>query len=97
MWVVWGRDDRVIPVRHSSLAARFAPSSRVEVIPDAGHFPHKDHPERFVRIVNDFVRKSQPATYSRARFRNLLREGRVPAGATEQPVEMASVTPIRGA
>ena len=74
-----------------------APGARVEVIANAGHFPHKDHPERFVRIVNDFVRKSQPATYSRARFRNLLREGRVPAGATEQPVEMASVTPIRPA
>ena len=28
MWVVWGRDDRVIPVRHASHAARFAPSAR---------------------------------------------------------------------
>ena len=72
-----------------------APGARVEVIANAGHFPHKDHPERFVRIVNDFVRKSQPATYSRARFRSLLKEGRVPAGATEQPVEIATVTPIR--
>ena len=52
MWVVWGRDDRVIPVRHASNAAALAPRARVEVIPDAGHFPHKDHPQRFVKIVS---------------------------------------------
>jgi pimeloyl-ACP methyl ester carboxylesterase len=95
--VIWGEDDRVIPATHAALAAEIAPGARVEVIANAGHFPHKDHPERFVRILNDFVRKSQPATYSRARFRNLLRTGRVPAAIAEQPVEMASVTPIRGA
>ena len=75
LWVVWGRDDRVIPVRHASLAARFAPSSRVEVIADAGHFPHKDHPYRFSRIVHDFIRSTEPAKYSRARFRALLKSG----------------------
>lgn len=79
MWVVWGRDDRVIPVRHASNAAALAPRSRVEVIPDAGHFPHKDHPERFVRIVQDFVRTTDAATYSRARFRALLKSGAAPS------------------
>ena len=73
LWVVWGRDDRVIPVRHASNAAAFAPNARVEVIPDAGHFPHKDHPLRFARIVHDFIRTTEPATYSRARFRALLK------------------------
>jgi len=95
--VIWGEEDRVIPATHASLASSLAPSARVEIISNAGHFPHKDHPERFVRIVNDFVRKTQPASYSRSRFRSLLRTGYVPSGATEQPVEIASVTPIRGA
>ena len=93
--VIWGEDDRVIPATHASLAAQLAPGARVELIANAGHFPHKDHPERFVRILNDFIRKSPPATYSRAHFRNLLRNGRVPVGVVEEPVEMASVTPIR--
>jgi pimeloyl-ACP methyl ester carboxylesterase len=79
MCVVWGRDDRVIPVRHASNAAMLAPMARVEVIPNAGHFPHKDHPHRFVKIVNDFVRSTQPATYSRARWRRLLRNGQADA------------------
>ena len=78
MWVVWGRDDRVIPVRHANNAAALAPRSRIEVIPDAGHFPHKDHPHRFARIVQDFIRTTEPATYSRARFRALLKAGVAP-------------------
>jgi alpha-beta hydrolase superfamily lysophospholipase len=77
MAVVWGRDDRVIPVRHASNAAALAPKARVEVIPNAGHFPHKDHPERFAKILHDFIRTTRPATYSRAKWRSLLRNGQV--------------------
>ncbi len=79
MAVVWGRDDRVIPVRHASNAAALAPKARIEVIPNAGHFPHKDHPERFVKIVHDWIRSTQPATYSRAKWRALLKNGQVGA------------------
>jgi pimeloyl-ACP methyl ester carboxylesterase len=75
MCVVWGRDDRVIPVSHAANAAALAPQARVEVIPNSGHFPHKDHPQRFTKLVTDFVRSTQPATYSRARWRRLLRRG----------------------
>ncbi|MDX5318633.1 MAG: alpha/beta fold hydrolase, partial [Actinomycetes bacterium] len=67
MAVIWGADDRVIPARHADLARRIAPEATVEVIRNAGHFPHKDHPQRFAKIVTDFVRSTQPATYSRAR------------------------------
>ena len=83
MAVVWGSHDHVIPVRHASNAAALAPKARIEVIPNAGHFPHKDHPERFARIVHDFVRTTRPATYSRAKWRTLLREGQTgPTGPT---------------
>ena len=77
MAVVWGRDDMVIPVRHASSAAALAPKARIEVIPNAGHFPHKDHPERFSKILHDFIRTTRPATYSQAKWRTLLRNGQV--------------------
>jgi pimeloyl-ACP methyl ester carboxylesterase len=73
--VVWGADDQVIPVAHAANAAALAPGARVEVMPNAGHFPHKDHPQRFVRIVRDFVRTTQPARYDRDRWRGLLAAG----------------------
>ncbi len=90
MAVVWGRDDKVIPVRHAGNAAAMAPNSRVEVIPNAGHFPHKDHPQRFVKIVNEFVRSTEPAIYSRERWRLLLTNG-------EDGGELAEVTSLTSA
>ena len=79
MCVVWGADDVVIPVAHASNASALAPTARIEIIPNAGHFPHKDHPHRFARIVHDFIRSTEPARYSRARFRALLKAGQAPA------------------
>lgn len=88
--VVWGRNDQIIPVRHAGNAAALAPYARVEVIPNAGHFPHKDHPQRFVRLVNDFIRTTEPATYDRERWRDLLETGpriaALQAEAGEAPV-----------
>jgi pimeloyl-ACP methyl ester carboxylesterase len=90
MCVIWGADDAVIPVRHASNAAEMAPGAMVEVIRNAGHFPHKDHPQRFVKILNDFVRSNQPATYHRGRWRALLKAGKrtpLPADVRELPAE----------
>jgi len=67
-----------------------APGCTVEVIGNAGHFPHKDHPQRFVKIVNDFIRTTQPATYHRGRWRALLKAGRqapLPDNVTRLPAE----------
>ena len=83
MLVVWGSDDVVIPVKHAENVARIAPGAVVEVLPNSGHFPHKDHPDRFVRIVQEFVKATTPAAYHRGRWRQLLRNG--PA----QPVNRA--------
>ena len=75
MLVVWGNEDKVIPVEHADRAMVIAPGAHVEVLGNSGHFPHKDHPERFVKIVNDFIRSTRPATYHRGRWRTLLRNG----------------------
>ncbi|MBD3947926.1 alpha/beta fold hydrolase [Nocardioides ganghwensis] len=99
MCVIWGADDMVIPVSHASNASALAPSARIEVVPNAGHFPHRDHPERFVKIVRDFMRSTDPSRYDRERWRQLLDDGaRVPpvqAEAGESP--LAPVHSVRRA
>jgi pimeloyl-ACP methyl ester carboxylesterase len=85
MCVIWGEDDRVIPVSHADHAATLAPDARIELIPNAGHFPHKDHPQRFVKILNDFIGTTHPASYSRARWRRLLENG------ADAPAPLAAV------
>jgi pimeloyl-ACP methyl ester carboxylesterase len=93
MLVVWGEQDMVIPVKHARTAATVAPGAMVEVLGNSGHFPHKDHPERFVKIVNDFVRSTQPASYHRGRWRQLLRNG--PRTPLSERADLAEVTPLR--
>jgi pimeloyl-ACP methyl ester carboxylesterase len=91
MCVVWGRDDAVIPVRHANNVARLAPKARVEVIPNAGHFPHKDHPQRFAKVVHEFIRSTEPARYSRAQWRALLKGTR--SRGEEEIASVTSITP----
>ncbi len=99
MCVIWGADDMVIPVSHASNASALAPSARIEIVPNAGHFPHRDHPERFVKIVRDFMRSNEPSRYDRERWRQLLDEGAavpsVHAEAGESP--LAPVHSVRRA
>ncbi len=88
MCVIWGTEDSVIPVRHAGIVAELAPGATVEVIANAGHFPHKDHPQRFVEDPRR-VRPPQPAGGLPPRTLALAAEersrharaGRGPAGA----------------
>ncbi len=101
MLVVWGADDMVIPAKHAEGVARIAPGAVVEVLPNSGHFPHKDHPDRFVKIVQSFIRATQPASYHRGRWRQLLRNGpATPANRAEagdSPLAPVAQLPTRGA
>ncbi len=90
MAVIWGRDDTTIPVRHAWNAEALASDVHIEIIPDAGHFPHKDHPHRFVEFVHEFIRSTQPARYSRARFRGLLQSGQAGSGPVAAPEPSAT-------
>jgi pimeloyl-ACP methyl ester carboxylesterase len=75
MCVVWGAHDTIIPSHHADIARRTAPGARVEVFAHSGHFPHRDHPERFARMLRDFVAQTAPATYRRSRWGAVLRRG----------------------
>ncbi len=79
MCVIWGDSDPVIPTKHAENVRRLAKTAKVKIIPGSGHFPHKDQPEQFVRIVNQFIRTSDPAVHHRGKWRALLKAG-APAG-----------------
>ena len=71
--VLWGGRDPIIPIRHGHAAAEMIPGARFEVFPDARHFPHRDDPRRFVKVLSDFIETTDPAAVSDADFKDLLR------------------------
>jgi len=55
--VVWGSRDRMIPAWHAVAAEKVIPGCRVELFEGAGHFPHLDEPERFAKVVSEFMKE----------------------------------------
>jgi len=53
--VVWGRQDRIIPVAHAQVAVHKIPGARLEIFDRCGHMPQLEHPDRFNKLVLDFL------------------------------------------
>ena len=73
--LMWGERDPIIPVSHGHEAHRLVPTSRFEIFPEAGHFPHLEAPERFLDVLTDFIDTTEPAAQAPERYGELLRRG----------------------
>ena len=71
--IIWGERDPIIPVEHALEAHRLVPGSRLELFPQAGHFPHLDDPLRFVRLLVEFMETTEPARIHAGDWKALLR------------------------
>jgi len=71
--IVWGAQDRFIPVSHAVAAHKVIGGSRLEIFEEAGHFPHCETPDRFLSVVLDFLTSTEPARAPEQRWRELLR------------------------
>jgi pimeloyl-ACP methyl ester carboxylesterase len=56
--IVWGRQDRIFPVRHAFRAREEIREATLYVFEKCGHLPNFEHPQTFNRIVRTFLRKS---------------------------------------
>jgi len=72
--IVWGENDRIIPVEHARIAHELMPGSRLEIFAGAGHFPFNDDPERFAGLLHEFIEATAPAELDEDHFRRLLTE-----------------------
>jgi pimeloyl-ACP methyl ester carboxylesterase len=72
--IVWGDQDRMIPVVHAYKAHEAIPNSRLEIMEGVGHFPQVEEPIRFAEILTDFVRTTQPGEITHEDRLDLLRK-----------------------
>jgi alpha-beta hydrolase superfamily lysophospholipase len=54
-FVLWGADDRVIPVRDARRFGELIPDARVLVLPDTGHVAMLERPARFNTLLDEFL------------------------------------------
>jgi 4,5:9,10-diseco-3-hydroxy-5,9,17-trioxoandrosta-1(10),2-diene-4-oate hydrolase len=53
--VVWGKNDRIIPLAHAQIAANKIPGARLQIFDRCGHMPQFEYPAEFNRLVLDFL------------------------------------------
>jgi len=54
--IIWGAKDRILPVGHGKKGYERMPDARLKIIPDTGHTPFIDLPEKFKDIVLNFIK-----------------------------------------
>jgi pimeloyl-ACP methyl ester carboxylesterase/mannose-6-phosphate isomerase-like protein (cupin superfamily) len=55
MLVIWGEADRIIPVEHGRAYAKAIPNARFLLLPESGHLPQLEAPDRLLAAVRDFA------------------------------------------
>jgi pimeloyl-ACP methyl ester carboxylesterase len=53
--IVWGRNDRIVPVDGAHEYERLIPNSRKEIFHDTGHVPMIERPHRFNELLDEFL------------------------------------------
>lgn len=63
--VVWGQEDRVIPVAHAHLVHKYLPGAQVHVLRECGHLPQMEKAPEFNGLVATFLRQALAASRER--------------------------------
>jgi pimeloyl-ACP methyl ester carboxylesterase len=63
--LIWGEQDRIIPVEHGRAAHEIVPGSQLLTLPRVGHYPHLEAPDVVNDAVTDFVARTTPWVWQR--------------------------------
>jgi pimeloyl-ACP methyl ester carboxylesterase len=53
--IVWGRQDKVIPLKVGERLRQLLPNSTLEVLEQCGHIPQEEKPEETVALISKFL------------------------------------------
>ena len=60
LWMLWGRQDGLVPCLHARAFSRTHPSAKVHVLDDCGHYPHIELPQRFNTLLRRWLDDTAP-------------------------------------
>jgi pimeloyl-ACP methyl ester carboxylesterase len=64
LWMLWGRQDGLVPSVHARAFARAHPDAKVHVLDDCGHYPHIELPQRFNNVLRRWLDETYEASRS---------------------------------
>ncbi|HBB89212.1 MAG TPA: hypothetical protein DC047_16535 [Blastocatellia bacterium] len=53
--ILWGRHDKVIPLKVGQLLSQVIPNSVLEVFEECGHIPQEELPQKTIERISDFL------------------------------------------
>ena len=53
--IVWGENDKILPVGYAAGFKKLIPHARVDILPNCGHLPQTEQPEQFVKLFREFA------------------------------------------
>jgi len=53
--IIWGREDKVLPLKHAYFAKEKLPNSKIHIFEHCGHMPQYERPGEFNRVVLEFL------------------------------------------
>jgi pimeloyl-ACP methyl ester carboxylesterase len=83
--IMWGDQDRIIPVEHAHVAHELMTGSELVVVPGAGHCLPFEAPEAFLEALEAFLDSHEAAHTTEEEYRDLLLEH----GSTQLPDALA--------
>lgn len=54
--IVWGEKDKTTPVEDAYTLQHLMPGSSLKIVENAAHNPHRQNPEKLVKIIVDFIK-----------------------------------------
>jgi pimeloyl-ACP methyl ester carboxylesterase len=55
--IFWGKQDKVIPVKHADVAAEQISNNHLHVFDRCGHWAHVEYPEEFNQMTLEFLKQ----------------------------------------
>jgi pimeloyl-ACP methyl ester carboxylesterase len=68
LWMLWGRQDGLVPSMHARAFERAHPNAKVHVLDDCGHYPHIELPQRFNTLLRRWLDDTAPVPRKRKRL-----------------------------
>ena len=54
--IIWGEEDKLIPISNAYQLEKFYPSSQTTILPEVGHVSNMENPEEVAKIIREFCR-----------------------------------------